>query len=67
MGLYEKSSSQAWRRGGVNGQEERGKETRGREVMAWRKGLVKPAGEFYSSEERASPRRACVAVKPGSR
>lgn len=44
-----------------------GKETRGREVMAWRKGLVKPAGEFYSSEERASPRMAYVAVKPGSR
>lgn len=64
MGLHEKSSSEAWRKGGVNGQGER---TRGREVMAWRKGLVKSAGEFYSSEECASPRRACVAVKPGSR
>lgn len=42
MGLQEKSSSEAWRRGGVNGQEERGKETRGREVVAWSKGLVKP-------------------------
>lgn len=67
MGLHEKSSSEAWRRGGVNGQEERGKETRGRDVVARSKGLVKPPGEFYSSEERASPRRACVAVKPGSR
>lgn len=44
----------------------RGKETRGREVMAWREGLVKSAGEFYSREECTSPRRACVAVKPGS-
>lgn len=67
MGLQEKSNSEAWRKGGVHGQEERGKETRGREVMAWRKGLVKSADEFYSREECTSPRRACVAVKPGSR
>lgn len=54
---------------------EKGREKRGVEVLTWRKGLMKSAGELYSSRERASPRpgKACVAccearklpVKPG--